>query len=66
MTEIEESLRLAKEICVATKISMTQHTTQQVMGIRKDKSVAAKEFCRFLKFKTKFAAEDFGQVNFKN
>ena len=44
MTEIDEELRLAKEICVATKISMSQHTAQQVTGIRKEKSVMTKEF----------------------
>ena len=44
MTEIEKELRLAKEICVATKISMSQQTVQQATGIRKEKFVATKEF----------------------
>ena len=44
MTEIEEELRLAKEICVTTKISMSQHKAQQATGIRKEKSIATKEF----------------------
>ena len=33
---------------------------------KKKKSSILLKNCRFLKFKTKFAAEDFGSVNFKN
>ena len=35
---------MAKEIFVTTKISMSQHTAQQAIGIRKEKSVMTKEF----------------------
>ena len=33
-----------KDFYVATKISMSQHTSQQATGIKKEKSVATKEF----------------------